>query len=185
MDRSNHYEAAFEAYLQHRRLCYLAVDETRRPLLGDSPVKSVDFIVFGAAGARLVVDVKGRRFPAGTAHKPRRVWECWSTLEDIDGLQRWTDLWGPGYQGLLVFAYHVLASVELPEETEDLWLFRGRRYLLRAVDAGEYRRHMRVRSPRWGTVTLPRGVFRALVRPLHHFTQGAPSFGRPECVLEP
>ena len=28
MDRSNHYEAAFEAYLQWHRLCYVAVDET-------------------------------------------------------------------------------------------------------------------------------------------------------------
>ena len=29
MDRSNHYEAAFEAYLQWHRLCYVAVDERR------------------------------------------------------------------------------------------------------------------------------------------------------------
>ena len=35
MDRSNHYEAAFEAYLQWHRLCYVAVDETRRAWLGD------------------------------------------------------------------------------------------------------------------------------------------------------
>ena len=31
---------------------------------------------------------------------------------------------------------------------------------------------MRVRSPRWGTVSLPHAVFRACVRPLHHFTHG-------------
>jgi hypothetical protein len=84
---------------------------------------------------------------------------------------------------LLAFAYHVLPSVELPEETEDLWVFRGRRYLLRAVDADDYRRHMRVRSPRWGTVSLPRDVFRNLVRPLSHYTQGVPCFAR-ECVLD-
>jgi hypothetical protein len=171
MDRSNHYEMAFEAYLQRQRLCYIAVDETRRPTLGEAPVKSLDFIVFGEGGARLVVDVKGRRFPAGPKEKPRRVWECWSTRDDIDGLVRWADLWGPPYQGLLVFAYHVLPSVELPDDTEDLWTWRGRRYLLRALPVEDYRQHMRVRSPRWGTVTLPHAVFRSLVRPLHHFTR--------------
>src|ERR1700693_4591923 len=172
MDRSNHYETAFEAYLQWHGLCYIAVDETRRALFGDTPVKSLDFVVFGDNGNRLVIDVKGRRFPGGKPGRLRRVWECWSTRDDIDGLERWTARFGPGYQGLLVFAYHVLPSVELPADTEDLWTWRGRRYLLRAVAADEYREHMRVRSPRWGTVSLPHAVFRRLVRPIHHFTRG-------------
>ena len=30
MNRDNHYEAAFEAYLRARRLPYIAVDEARR-----------------------------------------------------------------------------------------------------------------------------------------------------------
>jgi hypothetical protein len=178
MKRSNQYEAAFEAYLQWHRLCYVAVDETRRPVLGESKVKSLDFIVFGENGARLVVDVKGRRFPAGRLGKQRRVWECWSTREDIDGLRRWVELWGPPYQGLLVFTYHVLPSIELPPDTEDLWTWRGRRYLLRAVDVEEYRQQMRVRSPKWGTVTLPRADYQELVRPFHHFTQAKTTLPR-------
>src|SRR5438067_2258594 len=60
MDRSNHYEAAFEAYLQWHKLCYVGVDETRRSRLGETPVKSLDFIVYGESGSRLLVDVKGR-----------------------------------------------------------------------------------------------------------------------------
>jgi hypothetical protein len=178
MDRSNHYEAAFEAYLQWHRLCYVAVDETRRAMMGETRVKSLDFIVFGE-GARLVVDVKGRRFPMGRPQAPRRVWECWSTREDVDGLGRWAELAGPDYQGLLVFAYHLQPGVEVPEGTEDLWTWRGKRYLLRAVAVDDYRLHMRVRSPKWGTVALPRAVFRKLVRPLAHFTQGIP--GPQEC----
>src|SRR5438876_10237102 len=102
MDRSNHYEAAFEAYLQWQRLCYVAVDETRRSMVGDTPVKSLDFIVYSEEGARLLIDVKGRRFPSGPSPKQRRVWECWSTLDDISGLEQWTQLFGEGYQGLLV-----------------------------------------------------------------------------------
>jgi hypothetical protein len=172
MDRSNHYEAAFEAYLQWHRLCYVAVDETRRSMLGEERIKNLDFIVHGEKGARLLVDVKGRRFPSGTKH-PRRVWECWSTQDDIDGLARWEKVFGPGYQGVLVFAYELLPAVELPDDTDDLWTWRGRRYLLRAIMASDYRRHMRVRSHSWGTVDLPGAKYRALVRPLHLLTHGS------------
>jgi hypothetical protein len=171
MDRSNHYEAAFEAYLQWHRLGYVAVDETRRAMMGETRVKSLDFIVYGPSGARLLVDVKGRRFPTGSKGKLRRVWECWSTQEDIDGLQRWAELSGPGFRALLVFVYQLLPQVALPEDTDDLWTWRGRRYLLRAVPVEEYQRHMRVRSPRWGTVALPNAIFRRLVRPFHYFTE--------------
>jgi hypothetical protein len=172
MDRSNHYEMAFEAYLQWHRLCYVAVDETRRAMLGETPVKSLDFIVHGENDCRLLIDVKGRRFPSGSEERPRMVWENWSTRDDIEGLTCWTELFGPGYQAVLVFAYQVSASVALPDDTDDLWTWKGRRYLLRAIAAEDYREHMRVRSPKWGTVHLPRQAFSRLVRPLHYFTHG-------------
>jgi hypothetical protein len=43
------------------------VDETHRAMLDDAPVKSLDFIVHGPGGVRLLVDVKGRRFPGGAS----------------------------------------------------------------------------------------------------------------------
>ena len=101
MKRSNSYEAAFEAYLQWHRYCYVAVDETRRSMLGEVCIKSLDFIVYGEGGSRLLVDVKGRRYPGGKEGRWRRVWESWSTREDIDGLVRWTELFGPDYQAIL------------------------------------------------------------------------------------
>jgi len=175
MDRSNHYERAFEAYLQWHRLCYVAVDESRRTQLGDSRVKNLDFIVYGPEGVRLLVDVKGRRFPTGAQGRQRRVWECWSTQDDVDGLERWTEVFGPGYLALLVFTYELATELPLPKVGEDLWTWRGRRYLLRAVPVEGYRAQMRVRSPRWRTVSLPRKTFHDLARPFHHFTHpGAP-----------
>jgi hypothetical protein len=174
MDRGNHYEAAIEGYLQWHRLGYVAVDEARRATCGDQAVKSLDFIVFGDGGARLLVDVKGRQYPGGPESRRRRTWECWSTQEDLDGLASWEALAGPGYVGLLLFAYHLLPDVALPDRLDDLWTWRGRRYLLRAIPAADYRRHLRVRSPRWGTVTIPRATFRRLVRPFRHFTRGTP-----------
>jgi hypothetical protein len=172
MDRTNHYEAAFEAYLQWHRLGYLAIDESRRAMLGDTSVKSLDFVVYGNGDARFLVDVKGRRFPTGAPGRRRRVWECWSTREDVVDLVRWQERFGPGFRGLFVFMYQLLPEVELAADTDDLWTWRGRRYLLRAVAVDEYEPHMRVRSPRWQTVTLPRPLFRRLVRPFHHFTDG-------------
>jgi hypothetical protein len=173
LDRANHYETAFEAYLQAQRLCYIAVDESRRTLLQEGPVKSIDFIVHGPWGARLLIDVKGKRFPGGTTEKPRHVWESWSLREDISGLECWAEHFGPEYQGALVFAYALGSDVWVPEDSDDLWTHGGRRYLFRAVTVADYHRHMRVRSPRWNTVYLPRAIFRRLVRPLRHLTHAA------------
>ena len=72
---------------------------------------------------------------------------------------------------MLVFVYHILPVVSLPDDVEDLWTWRGRRYLMRAVWAEEYRQHMRVRSPKWETVCLPGAVFRELVQPFRNFTR--------------
>jgi hypothetical protein len=185
MDRTNHYETAFEAYLQWHGLGYIAVDETRRAWLGDAPVKSLDFVVFGDNGSRLVVDVKGRRFPGGKPDKPRRVWECWSTREDVESLARWAELHGPDYQGVFVFAYYLLPSIQLADDADDWRTWQGRRYLLRAVVAADYEKHMRVRSPRWGTVWLPAECFRRLVKPFHHFTHDARFSVQPDANSHP
>lgn len=182
MDRSNHYEAAVEAYLQDRRLGYVAVDEAHRASLEEEAVKSLDFIVFGPAGARLLVDVKGRQYPGGPPERRRRVWESWSTCDDLDGLERWQRASGPGFVGLLLFVYHLLPEVEFPDRLDDLWCWHGRRYLLRAVAVTDYREHVRVRSPKWQTVSLPRDTFRRLVRPFRYFTHGVPMSSIPAAV---
>ncbi|MFZ9794406.1 MAG: HYExAFE family protein, partial [Gemmataceae bacterium] len=107
----------------------------------------------------------------GPPEKPRRVWECWSTVADIDGLERWAQISGPSFQGLLVFVYQLDESIEFDSRIPDLWNFRNHRYLARAVLVNDYRANMRVRSPKWGTVDLPGKVFRSLVRPLAEFLE--------------
>ena len=74
--RDNHYEAAFEEFLRQRQIPYVAVDETKRALLGDASLKSLDFIVSTPLGNSWLVDVKGRRFPAGAQ---KQYWKNWST----------------------------------------------------------------------------------------------------------
>jgi hypothetical protein len=169
MTRDNQYEAAFEAFLRDRGIGFIAVDEAKRTALGPVDVKNADFIVVGPNDARLVVDVKGRKFPGGTAEVPRKVWQNWSTREDIDGLLRWAAYLGPAFRGVLAFVYRIVPPFELPADTPDLFTFRDDVYLVRAVAAVDYLVHMKTRSPKWGTVHLPTKKYRELVRPFSTF----------------
>ena len=125
MNRDNHYEAAFEAYLRGRGVPYVAVDEAKRALLGGESIKSLDFIVSTAAEARWLVDVKGRLFPSGVH---RQYWKNWSTRDDLRGLAQWERLFGQSFRGLLVFAYQI-AGNRSPLPTERLFAFRDRLYV--------------------------------------------------------
>lgn len=64
-NRDNHYEAAFEEFLRQRQIPYVAVDESKRTLMAESSLKSLDFIVSIPERGSLLVDVKGRHFPSG------------------------------------------------------------------------------------------------------------------------
>jgi len=168
MIRSNPYEAVFEAYLRERRLGYIAVDEAKRTLLGETDVKSPDFVVLASPDCKLVVDVKGRKFPSGKAGSPSS-WQCWTEEEDVDGLSRWAAHFGPNCRAVLAFLYHIQPPYVLPAGTPDYFRFKDQRYLLRGVDVADYREHMRVRSQRWHTVHLPSAAFRSCVKPFSHF----------------
>lgn len=170
MDRNNPYEAAFEGYLKANGFCYVGVDEGRRAMLGDRPVKNLDFIVLGACGSRLLIDVKGRQFPGGPPTKPKYTWENWATNDDITGLRTWLEVFGQGYTALFLFMYRLQPNVEVAADTIDLWTFREQQYLLRAVTIEDYVAHMKIRSPKWGTVNLPGNTYRTIARPFRYFT---------------
>jgi len=104
--RSNHYEAAFEEYLRQRQIPYVAVDEKKRALLGNASLKSLDFIVSPVLGSSWLVDVKGRRFPAGGSQQ-KQYWKNWSTRDDVRSLTAWQSLFGSSSRGLFVFAYEI------------------------------------------------------------------------------
>ena len=162
--RSNHYDAAFEAYLRERRIPYVAVDETRRSLLAGASLKSMDFIVHSAGGENLLVDVKGRRYP--TAGNGGR-WENWVTADDVESLLKWEEVFGPGYRALFAFAYDVDEGHEA--DFDDLFAFREKRYAFFGVAACDYRAVMTTRSPRWETFSVARKPFAALRSPIESF----------------
>jgi len=162
--RSNHYDAAFEAYLRQERRPYVAVDEARRALAAGTSLKSLDFIVYSVRGRNLLVDVKGRRFPADSTGSRHR-WENWATEEDVDSLLAWERLFGQDFRSLLVFAYD-LEEGQTPCGHPRVWSFRRRTYAFYGVWVDDFAGVMRSRSPSWETVSLPSREFARLRRPI-------------------
>jgi hypothetical protein len=168
-NRHNHYEAAFEAYLRSHAIPYVAVDESRRSLMGDESLKSLDFIVSpprspawnGAAPGSWLVDIKGRRFSSG---RRRKLWNNWSTSDDLRSLARWEELFGGQFRGLLVFAYNVDGDLA-PLPPELLFEHRGGLYGFVAISLDLYTAWAQRLSPRWDTVCMPTDRFRELARP--------------------
>ncbi len=179
MARRFHYEQAFEAFLRSNRIPYLAVDEARKTLLpADEPlpsIKSFDFVVSGmdSGAPRRLVDVKGRLFKRG------RQYQNWVTLDDVDGLGYWEQIFGSGFAGTFVF---IFALEQQPPDAlfESVFGFRDRWYALREISLSDYRRTMRPRSPKWRTVHLAGGDFERLSRPFDaHNRQTADSRAKP------
>jgi len=162
MRRDNHYETAFEEFLRQRKVAYVAVDESRRSLLPEASLKSLDFIVSTASGSTWLVDVKGRRFPSG---EQKQYWKNWSTRDDLVSLSRWEKVFGDRFEGLFVFAYNIHGD-RSPLPVEQLFEFRGGLYGFVAIRLGHYAAHARQISPRWDTVAMPVEQFRQLAQPL-------------------
>jgi hypothetical protein len=159
-DRTVHYEAAFEAFLRHRGIPYVAVDEAKKAMFANSKLKSFDFVVYSKNGPNLLVDVKGRQLRNRTA---RSGFETWSTERDVQDLLQWEQVFGEGFIAVLSFVYWIDPPLT-PEP--GMFTFRERWYLLMGIKLAEYRDHMRRRSVKWETVSLPAADFNSLARPL-------------------
>ncbi len=166
-NRDNHYESAFEEYLRSRRVPYVAVDEARRSLMANGEsIKSLDFIVAAPGPWSWLVDVKGRRFPAGEEQK--QYWKNWSTQDDLRSLARWESLFGESFRGLFVFAYNIVGD-RAPLPPDQLFECRGALYGFVGISLTDYAGWAHLISPSWDTVAMPTVDFRRLARPIDDF----------------
>ncbi len=160
MDRTVHYEAAFEAFLREKGIPYVAVDEAKKALFANAKLKSFDFVVYSKNGPNLLVDVKGRSL---RDRAKRSGFETWATEQDVNDLLQWEQVFGQGFTAVLTFVYWIDPPMH-PEP--GMFCHRDRWYWLLGIDLAEYRNHMRRRSAKWETVSLPAADFRSLARPL-------------------
>jgi hypothetical protein len=168
MQRRFHYEQAFEHYLRANAIPYVAVDEARRAIMGQSGpwgeasrLKNFDFVVYSEAGPNLLVDVKGRKLSG----KRASAFQNWVTADDVDHLGKWEDIFGKGF--VAAFAFLFWCDAAPPDALfHEVFEYDKRWYAVLAITLEDYRTHMRPRSVKWETVNQPAKAFRDRTQPL-------------------
>ncbi|UCG56265.1 MAG: HYExAFE family protein [Phycisphaerales bacterium] len=163
----NHYERAFENWLIDNGVEYVTADEHRNPAFARHKLKSFDFLLYPRSGQVILAEVKGRKFK-GTSFEKLAGFECWVTTEDVEGLTKWQEVFGPDHKGVFVFAYKV-ENIDVDFDGREVFEFEARRYMFFAVRLDDYRNSMKRRSPKWQTVTLPAEKFRQCAVQIHEF----------------
>ena len=154
----NHYERAFEHWLIDHKIEYVRADERKRLGPAQRSVKNFDFLLTSGAGRQIVIEVKGRTFK-GTSVAELKGFECWVTRDDVRSLQMWQQ--ALGHSAAIVFAYRI-AHVDVDLDGRQALIVGQDRYLFLAIPIDDYAEHMKRRSPKWRTVTLPAVAFREL-----------------------
>ena len=154
----NHYERAFGNWLTDNRVQYIAVDEQKRAALGRSRLKSFDYLLYPHKHQTIVAEVKGRTFK-GTSFANLAGFECWVTADDIESLTKWQGIFGSTHTAVFIFAYRI-ENIDVDFNGREVYEFDGRVYVFFAIKLEDYCKFMKLRSPRWQTVTLPAEKFR-------------------------
>ena len=158
------YEKAFESWLLDNRVQYVSVSDNTKAVFGSSKVKSFDFLLYPRNGRIIIAEVKGRLFK-GTSLSKLAGLDCWVTADDIKGLTEWQQVFGPDHLACLVFAYKA-RMVDVDFDGRDPYQFQSNRYVFFAVKLDDYRKFMKLRSPKWQTVVLPAEHFRRCAIPI-------------------
>src|SRR5690606_11660711 len=121
----------------------------KKALFANAKLKSFDFVVYSRNGPNLLVDVKGRTV---RDRDKRSGFDTWCPEQDVGDLMEWEQVFGDGFKAVLSFVYWIDPPLT-PEP--GMYAFRDRWYLIMGIALDEYRNHMRRRSAKWATVSLP------------------------------
>ncbi len=157
----NHYEGAFENWLIDNHVRYIAIDDRKKSAFAGCKVKSFDFLIYPRNGQVIIAEVKGRKFK-GTSLSKLTGLQCWVTTDDIEGLGRWQEIFKTGHQAIFVFAYKI-EHIDVDFDGRAVYDSAEKRYIFFCIKMDDYRSYMKIRSPKWQTVTLPAEKFRQCV----------------------
>ena len=111
----------------------------------------------------IIAEVKGRKFK-GTSTKGLKGFECWVTLDDVKGLINWELIFGSEMEVYFIFAWQ-FENVDIEADGNEIYEFAQNQYMFYALKLDDYRAFMKIRSPKWQTVTLPAAKFREFATP--------------------
>ena len=154
----NHYERAFENWLRDNRIKYTAIDQSKRKAFGKASVKSFDYLLYPANRPTIIAEVKGRTFK-GSSFENLAGLECWVLAADVDGLYHWQRVFGWDCRAYFIFAYKV-ENIDVDFDGREVYDLGRERYVFFVVSLDDYRSAMKLRSPKWKTVTLAADKFR-------------------------
>ncbi len=170
MGAGNEYEWVFGNWLAENRVGFVPVNQQKRSLFSRSRIKSFDFMLYPEGSGPIIAELKGRLFKGRSLAKMTGL-ECWVNIEDVRGLLGWEKALDVGGRdghlrgtAWFIFAYK-LENIDVETDGKDIYEFGQGRYVFYAIKAEDYRKFMKVRSPRWKTVTLAAAKFRELAVP--------------------
>lgn len=158
MGKRNHYEKAFQGWLDDGGVAYVLVGQEKRAIFSRAKIKSFDMMLYPMDRRVFLAEVKGRKFEGDDLRK-KAAMQCWVKMDDVDGLARWQEVFGKGFGGAFVFVYEI-TKLDVEAGESEIFEFDGRRYVFYLIELDDYRRSMVLRSPKWRTVTLTADGFR-------------------------
>ena len=167
MDQTNPYEQAFESFLTESKIPFVWVDQSTRPEFFNGSVKNFDFLLYPDSQYPVLVELKGRTFK-GDSLAGLKGLDGWATFEDVQAISQWLARFRgtyPAAQAFFVFAFR-FSNIDVETDGRAVYDFCGRRFLFLAIPLDEYAAAMKVRSPKWQTVTLSAEDFRQAAKPV-------------------
>ncbi len=176
----NHYERAFEAWLEEHCIDHVPVDQSKRFCPSREKAKTFDYILYPPSGRAFIVELKGRIYNGVSLEKLTGL-ENWVTIDDVQSLFKWETAFnrtsristGPSrfddsYKPIFVFAY-MFKNPDVDPDGRDIFEYDGRSYFFTAVPLDLYARSMKQRSGKWHTVNIPAKRFGSILQPVQEF----------------
>lgn len=161
-----HYELCFETILRKNRIPYIAINESKRPVVKGKAIKNFDFIVYSRKG-KYLIDIKGKFFPY-EYNRSLNYWENWVGADDLVGLKYWQKIFGKGFKSIIVYPYLIKYQKDEGNFSK-VYHFKNHSYGIVGIELNKYLKNSKQRSEKWRAISVSREKFKKLVSPIDKF----------------